>query len=119
MYDMELLEEVPPDLRGKYFLRGYGEFEGLARVRPELRKMIDFRRINFRSNVRHGIARGGAAAPARQVLSARIRRIRRPGAGAPGTAQDDRLPAHQLEPAQLGYPPAFRHRLLPQRHHLL
>jgi chemotaxis protein methyltransferase CheR len=47
MYDMELLEEVPPDLRGKYFLRGYGEFEGLARVRPELRKMIDFRRINL------------------------------------------------------------------------
>jgi chemotaxis protein methyltransferase CheR len=46
-YDMELLVEVPPELRHKYFLRGYGEFEGLAQVRPELRKMITFRRVNL------------------------------------------------------------------------
>jgi chemotaxis protein methyltransferase CheR len=46
-YPMESLDEVPAELRRKYFLRGYGAFEGLAQVRPELRRMIGFRRINF------------------------------------------------------------------------
>jgi|ERR1035441_2388874 chemotaxis protein methyltransferase CheR len=46
-YAMESLDEVPPELRRKYFLKGYGEFEGKARVRPELRRMIGFRRVNL------------------------------------------------------------------------
>ena len=46
-FAMESLEEVRPELRRKYFLRGYGEFEGRAQVRPELRGMIGFRRVNL------------------------------------------------------------------------
>jgi chemotaxis protein methyltransferase CheR len=46
-YDMESLDDVPRVLRRKYFLRGYGEFEGLAQVRPEVRRMVAFRRINL------------------------------------------------------------------------
>jgi chemotaxis protein methyltransferase CheR len=33
IFAMESLHEVPPELRRKYFLRGYGEFEGRAQVR--------------------------------------------------------------------------------------
>jgi len=46
-YQLELLEEVPQELRRAHFLGGYGSFDGLAQVRPELRHMIEFRRINF------------------------------------------------------------------------
>ena len=46
-YPLESLEPVPLDRRRAHFLRGYGSFEGLAQVRPELRKMVEFRRINF------------------------------------------------------------------------
>jgi chemotaxis protein methyltransferase CheR len=38
---------VSPEQRRAYFLRGFGEFEGLAQVRPELQKMVSFRRINL------------------------------------------------------------------------
>jgi chemotaxis protein methyltransferase CheR len=46
-YAMESLDVVSPEQRRAYFLRGFGEFEGLAQVRPELQKMVSFRRINL------------------------------------------------------------------------
>ena len=46
-YSMQSLENVASQLWPKYFLRGYGQFEGLAQVRPELRQTITFRRINL------------------------------------------------------------------------
>ena len=46
-YEMELLQGLTMDRRRAHFLRGYGSFDGLAQVRPELRNMIEFRRINF------------------------------------------------------------------------
>ena len=46
-YAIESLLEVAPELRRKYFLRGYGEFEGQAQVRPELRSVLSFERVNF------------------------------------------------------------------------
>ena len=46
-YELDLLNDVPPAQRHAHFLRGYGSFEGLAQVRPELREMVEFRRINF------------------------------------------------------------------------
>jgi chemotaxis protein methyltransferase CheR len=46
-YATESLEGISIEQRRAHFLRGYGQYEGLAQVRPELRKMIEFRRINF------------------------------------------------------------------------
>ncbi len=46
-YPMESLEGMSYERRRAFFLRGYGQYEGLAQVRPELRKMIDFRPINL------------------------------------------------------------------------
>jgi chemotaxis protein methyltransferase CheR len=46
-YTMESMNEISIEQRRAHFLRGYGQFEGMAQVRPELRKMIDFRRINL------------------------------------------------------------------------
>ncbi len=46
-YAMESLEGISTEQRRAHFLRGYGQYEGLAQVKPELRKMIDFRRINL------------------------------------------------------------------------
>ena len=47
-YPLESLEDVSTERRRAHFLRGYGEFEGQAQVRPELRKMVKFRRLNLK-----------------------------------------------------------------------
>lgn len=46
-YSMEALDEVSEERRHAYFLRGYGEYTGLAQVRPEVRRMIEFRQVNL------------------------------------------------------------------------
>lgn len=33
--------------RQRYFMKGVGEFEGYARVKPALRQMIEFRHLNL------------------------------------------------------------------------
>ncbi len=47
-YSLESLTDIPPERKRKSFLRGYGDFEGLAEVRPEIRRLVEFRRLNFR-----------------------------------------------------------------------
>jgi chemotaxis protein methyltransferase CheR len=47
LYPEEALEPVDPSLRRKYFLRGKGQWEGLAKVKPVLREMVQFRQINL------------------------------------------------------------------------
>jgi chemotaxis protein methyltransferase CheR len=46
-YPLDALEDVSAERRQAHFLRGYGRFEGMAQVRPELQKTVEFRRINL------------------------------------------------------------------------
>jgi chemotaxis protein methyltransferase CheR len=47
IYEHERVEPVPMLLRKKYLLRGKGEKKDLVRVKPELRCMVEFRRVNL------------------------------------------------------------------------
>ena len=47
VYPLERLAQLDPALRKRYFQRGTGSNAGLARVVPELRQMVEFRRINL------------------------------------------------------------------------
>ena len=46
-YTLEEVAAVPRTALHRYFLRGVGNNDGLARVRPELRRRVAFRRINL------------------------------------------------------------------------
>ena len=47
VYPAERLQSVPPALQSKYFLRGEGRSKGFYKVKPEIRKLVEFRRINL------------------------------------------------------------------------
>jgi chemotaxis protein methyltransferase CheR len=47
VYPLERVEKLSPEQLRKYFLRGSGSQEGYVAVRPELKGMIEFRRINL------------------------------------------------------------------------
>jgi chemotaxis protein methyltransferase CheR len=47
IYSLESLEGIPGHRLRAHFLRGYGGYEGMAQVRPELRRLLNFRRINL------------------------------------------------------------------------
>lgn len=47
VYSLERVEKLSPEQLRKFFLRGTGAQEGLVSVRPELRRMISFLRINL------------------------------------------------------------------------
>lgn len=48
IFNSEVVNAVPPDLRRKYFLRGRQPNPDRARIVPELRKLVEFRRLNFK-----------------------------------------------------------------------
>jgi chemotaxis protein methyltransferase CheR len=48
IYSEEAVKPVPVDLRRKYFMRSRDRSSNLLRVVPELRQMIEFRRLNFK-----------------------------------------------------------------------
>lgn len=50
VYPADRVAVVPAALREKYFLRGRGAREGLVRVRPDVRQLVSFRRINLRDD---------------------------------------------------------------------
>jgi chemotaxis protein methyltransferase CheR len=50
VYADERVEAVPADLRRRYFLRGRGAQTGFVRVRPDVRELVTFRRINLRDD---------------------------------------------------------------------
>jgi chemotaxis protein methyltransferase CheR len=47
IYSLQQAAAIPKPLLTRYCLRGTGERAGFVRVRPELRALISFRRINF------------------------------------------------------------------------
>jgi chemotaxis protein methyltransferase CheR len=48
VFSMEVVRPVPDHLRRKYFLRGRDPSSEQVRVVPELRKLVEFRRLNFK-----------------------------------------------------------------------
>jgi chemotaxis protein methyltransferase CheR len=47
VYKIDRVQGMPPALLRKYFQRGLGEQEGLARVAPEVRRHIQYRALNL------------------------------------------------------------------------
>jgi len=47
VYGMDRLDKMAPERARRFFLRGRGEQEGMARVRPELRALVTFRQLNL------------------------------------------------------------------------
>lgn len=50
VYRIEELKSLTAVQRQRYFMKGVGEFEGYARVKPALRQMIEFRQLNLSDN---------------------------------------------------------------------
>lgn len=90
-YDVERLEPIPGKLQAKYFLRGVGENEGYAQIKPELAEWLTFRRLNllaepwpFKSNPNFDVIFCRNVMiyfdkPTQQRLVARFLRVLRPG----------------------------------------
>ena len=47
VYPLERVDKMSPERLRKFFLKGSGSQEGYVAVRPELKQMIEFRRINL------------------------------------------------------------------------
>ena len=47
VYSMDRLDKMAPERARRFFLKGKGDREGYARVRPELRNMITFKQLNL------------------------------------------------------------------------
>lgn len=47
IYPIDQLSKLPVERLKRFFLRGEGENEGLARVKPELKKLVSFMRVNL------------------------------------------------------------------------
>jgi chemotaxis protein methyltransferase CheR len=50
IYDERNLEDVPPAMLTKYFLRGKGDRSGQVRVKKEVSQLVKFQRINLMDN---------------------------------------------------------------------
>jgi chemotaxis protein methyltransferase CheR len=51
-YPSERFSTCPPDWPRKYLLRGSGQWEGWYRVKPEVRQLVEFRRLNLMEPLR-------------------------------------------------------------------
>jgi chemotaxis protein methyltransferase CheR len=47
IYDRDSLEEVPPAMQTRYFLRGKGDMSGQVRVKKEVAQLVKFQRLNL------------------------------------------------------------------------
>lgn len=47
IYGMDRVDKLAPERLRKFFLKGKGSHQGMARVRPELRQLVSFRQLNL------------------------------------------------------------------------
>lgn len=47
VYPAERLQGVPAAIQSKYFLRGEGRSKGFYKIKPEIRSLVEFRRVNL------------------------------------------------------------------------
>ncbi|HEY4363686.1 MAG TPA: protein-glutamate O-methyltransferase CheR [Bryobacteraceae bacterium] len=47
IYPAERMAEIPKDWLAKYWLRGEGSSQGMCKVKPEIGRMVEFRRLNL------------------------------------------------------------------------
>ncbi|MGZ8289009.1 MAG: CheR family methyltransferase [Telluria sp.] len=47
VYPMDRIGKLEPERLRKFFLKGKGQHEGMARVRPELRQLVTFKQLNL------------------------------------------------------------------------
>ena len=47
VYSLERLAPLPPEWRRRYFQKGVNRFEGFARLKEEVRRLVEFIRLNF------------------------------------------------------------------------
>lgn len=50
VYAIDKMAKMAPERVKRFFLKGKGEQDGLARIRPELRQMITFKQLNLLAN---------------------------------------------------------------------
>jgi len=67
VFSGEVARPVPADLRRKYFLRSRNRESNLLRVVPELRQLVEFRRLNF-MDADYGLAQKADAIFCRNVI---------------------------------------------------
>ena len=48
IYNEDAVRPVPPEMRRKYFMRSRDRSSNLLRIVPELRRLVEFRRVNFK-----------------------------------------------------------------------
>ncbi|MGQ9634490.1 MAG: CheR family methyltransferase [Bryobacteraceae bacterium] len=53
IYPAERLRDLPPGWLPKFFLRGQGSFEGQMKVKPEVRRLVEFGRLNLIEPFQH------------------------------------------------------------------
>ncbi|HCE6098491.1 TPA: hypothetical protein NHL10_006550 [Pseudomonas aeruginosa] len=46
-YGIDRIADLSPERKRRFFLRGTGPNEGLVRVKPHLRKLVEFRQLNL------------------------------------------------------------------------
>jgi chemotaxis protein methyltransferase CheR len=47
VYSLDRVEKLSPDRLKRFFLKGTGSQEGFVSVRPELKRLIEFQRVNL------------------------------------------------------------------------
>ncbi len=47
VYKLAVVDSLPRDLLRRYFEKGVGEQQGLARISADVRRLVDFRHLNF------------------------------------------------------------------------
>jgi len=67
IYSSEAARPVPPALKARYLMQSRNRDEGRVRVVPELRRLIEFRRLNF-MDADYGIGRKAGVIFCRNVI---------------------------------------------------